>query len=109
MGVQFPGKKRYVTIEWPLMAPSPVGLQRLLDTVAYPGFFFGCPETPPPPAKICFKIRGLIDTGNDLYQPLKFATFGYPLKTNSGYATATIVPIMALRMLYCLTAVNPCV
>ena len=49
--------------------------------------FSGCPETPPP-TMIFFKSGGGNITGTDPHQPLTFATFGNPLETNSGYATA---------------------
>ena len=47
------------------------------DTMAYPGGFSGCPETPPP-AKIFFNQRGDTVTGTDPDRPLTFATFGNP-------------------------------
>ena len=64
----------------------------LANSVAYPGCFFGCPETPHP--------------GHDFFQsgarhpcwhrssvaPLKFATFGNPLETNSGISIAVGEP-----------------
>ena len=57
-------------------------------SVAYPGFFFCCPESPPW-TRFNFKSGGY-NTGTDLHQPLKFASFGPPPppETNSGYATA---------------------
>ena len=47
--------------------------------VAYPGFFSGCPETPPPTFHYYFLIYPN-DTliGTDLHQPLKCVTFGNP-------------------------------
>ena len=45
------------------------------SAVAYPGFFLVARKPPPQPI-FFFKIRGLIDTGTDLHQPLKFASFG---------------------------------
>ena len=50
--------------------------------VAYPGLFW-LPGNPPP-ANIFFKVGVW---GTDLHQPLKFANFGNPRETNSGYAT----------------------
>ena len=43
---------------------------------------------PPPPTMIFFNQRGDTVTGTDPDRPLTFATFGNPLQTNSGYATA---------------------
>ena len=50
----------------------------------------GCPE--PPLAMIFFKSGGDTLTGTELHQPLKFATFGNPPETNSGYATDLATP-----------------
>ncbi len=47
----------------------------------YPGLF-GCLEPPRP--RFFFKLGVW---GTDLHQPLKFANFGNPRETNSGYAT----------------------
>ena len=70
MGVKFPEKKRYVA----------------LQSVAYLGGIFGCPETPPP-AGFFLNHGGETLTGTNLHQPLTFATFGNPPETKSGYAT----------------------
>ena len=37
------------------MLPEPM----FRESVAYPGEFSGCPEPPPPPAMIFFKLEGL--------------------------------------------------
>ena len=55
--------------------------------VAHPGGGSGCPETPLRP-RFFFKSGGDTVTGTDPHQSLTFATFGNPLETNSGYATA---------------------
>ena len=61
----------------------------LVDPVAYPGFF-GCPETPlHPRAGFFLSHGGDTLTGTNRQQPLKFATFGNPPETKSGYATET--------------------
>ena len=59
----------------------------LLPSVAYPGGFSGCPETPPPDRYFDLNQGVIPFTGTVLHQPLQFATFGNPPKTNSGYAT----------------------
>ena len=46
-------------------------------TVAYPGGFSGCPETPPPTMIFLIYPNDTL-TGTDLHQPLIFVTFGNP-------------------------------
>ena len=46
-------------------------------TVAYPGGFSGCPETPPGHDFVLIYPNDTL-TGTDLHQPLKFVTFGNP-------------------------------
>ena len=53
--------------------------------VAYPGFFLVAWNPPPPRPRFFFKLGVW---GTDLHQPLKFANFGNPRETNSGYATS---------------------
>ena len=61
-----------------------------MEPVGYPGGFW-LPGNPPP-AMIFFNQGGDTNTGTDLYQPLRFATFGNPPppETNSVSGHATV-------------------
>ena len=63
-------------------------ISRHIRTVAYPGGFSGCPETPPPPGHDFFYIRGFTSLHAPTFTShLNLRLLETPLETNSGYAT----------------------
>ena len=78
-------------------------MENLPMSVAYPGGFSGCPETPPPPGHDFFLIRGFTSLHAPTFTShLNLRLLETPLENNSGYATeceASQVAIMQRRTL----------